>query len=129
MPDFYERTADLSEAELQRAYRVSAITAYIGGIASLLNLTLAIAMIVGHGVHAALLSHIGVAMFAGGAWFSGAFRAAILARRSFDVRPLDVLRSPAEWFPSPFSNIATIGGSGEGVQLLPAVRDRNRNDQ
>lgn len=127
MPDFYERTADLSEAELQRAYRVSAITAYIGGIASLLNLTLALAMIVGQGVHVGLLSHVGVAMFAGGAWFSGAFPAAILARRSFDVRPLDVLRSPTDWFPSPFSNIATVGGSGKGVQLLPAVLDRSGN--
>ncbi|WP_343663273.1 hypothetical protein [Paraburkholderia tropica] len=125
MPDFYERTADLSEAELQRAYRASALTAYVGGIASLINLTLAIATIVGHGVHAGLLSHIGAAMFAGGAWFSGAFRTAILTRRSFDVRPLDVLRSPSDWFPSPFSNIATVGGSGDGVQLLPAVRNGN----
>ncbi|WP_234774533.1 hypothetical protein [Paraburkholderia tropica] len=121
MNDFHRRTADMSEADLQRAYRASSFTAYIAGFAFLLNLTFAVLSAAhGHASLALVLARIGAAAYTGATWFSGAFRAFLLRHRTFDARALDLFRSPLEWFPSPLANIATINGSGHDVQLLPA---------
>lgn len=109
---------DLSEHDLRRKYLVFAASAWIAGAFFLLNIAVT-AFELANGRSIALLAHVGVGAFIGALWFTRAFRAYGLRHRTFDAAA--VLRTPSEWFPSPFVRFASIDGTGHGVQLLHPI--------
>jgi len=111
----------LTERTALRAYRVQTVTAYIAAFGFMLNAVFAVLELF-NGHLAGLPARLGVAAVTAAVWWSGSFRARMMRRRAFDARPVDLLRDPSAWLPSPFFSVAAI--EGRDVQLLPADTDR-----
>lgn len=111
----------LTERTAQRAYRVQTITAYIGAFVFMLNAVFGVLELF-NGHLAGLPARLGVAAVTAAVWWAGSFRAHIMRRRTVDARPMDLLRAPSAWLPSPFFSVVAI--EGRDVQLLPADTDR-----
>jgi len=119
MPDFHTAASDLSEHELLQKYRAYMLAAWIAGIAFTVNAVLAV-IEVAHGHYVGLPGRLGVSTFISACWFSTTFRAYAVRHRTFNA--LAVLRTPLEWFPSPFSPVASVGGDTRTTQLLVAEK-------
>lgn len=107
----------LTERTAARAYKVQTFTAHIGAFMLLADLVLG-ALEISSGHFTGLLGRIGAGAIFAAVWWSGAFRANLMRHRVTEGRPLELLRRPTTWLPSPFGFArAAIGTSN--VQLLP----------
>ncbi|MDR8731336.1 hypothetical protein [Burkholderia pseudomultivorans] len=107
----------LTEQTANRAYLMQTIVAHIGAIGFALNL--AFGVVEASEDHViGLLGRLGVAAFTAAVWFSGSFRANLMRQRATEGRPLELLRRPSDWLPSPFGFTRAAIGNAD-VQLLP----------
>ncbi|MBI0326934.1 hypothetical protein [Burkholderia plantarii] len=112
----------LTEQTANRAYLMQTAVAHIGAIAFIANITLGVLETL-DGHWSGLLGRLGVAAFTGAVWFSGSFRANLMRRRATEGRPLELLRRPSDWLPSPFGFTPAVIGD-ERVQLLPPSKTK-----
>ncbi|PJO21654.1 hypothetical protein [Burkholderia glumae] len=112
----------LTERTANRAYLTQTAVAHIGAIAFIANITLGVLETL-DGHWSGLLGRLGVAAFTGAVWFSGSFRANLMRQRATEGRPLELLRRPTDWLPSPFGFVRAAIGD-ERVQLLPSSKTK-----
>lgn len=112
----------LTERTAHRAYLMQTVVAHIGAIAFIANLTLGVLEIL-DGHWSGLLGRLGVAAFTAAVWWSGSFRANLMRHRATEARPIELLRRPSDWLPSPFGFLRAAIGD-DRVQLLPPSKTK-----